>query len=101
MVTAANLNAVVAPHEPAENALQMPSQSVGLEMRLWWTPEGAFLARLSKADIYDLMRDDDARAKAVERAFQTLPAFAAQRDFFSACKTPSGFGAKSLAIAVQ
>ncbi|OWK21275.1 hypothetical protein [Mesorhizobium amorphae] len=46
------------------------AEAVGLDMGLWWTPEAAFLSRLSKADIAGVMREagcaEDA-AKAVER----------------------------------
>ncbi|TPI54210.1 ParB/RepB/Spo0J family partition protein [Mesorhizobium sp. B3-1-3] len=73
VVTAANLNAVVARHESSKERIahaDLMAEAVGLNMGLWWTPEAAFLSRLSKADIADVMLEagcaEDA-AKAVER----------------------------------
>ncbi|AMY00704.1 ParB/RepB/Spo0J family partition protein [Mesorhizobium ciceri] len=73
VVTAANLNAVVARHETGRERIAQADlmvEAVGLDMGLWWTPEAAFLSRLSKADIAGVMREagcaEDA-AKAVER----------------------------------
>lgn len=74
LATAANLNAVVARHETGKERIahaDLMAVAVGLDMRLWWTPDAAFLSRLSKADIAGVMREagcaEDA-AKAVERA---------------------------------
>ncbi|MBM2716202.1 hypothetical protein JQK88_34605 [Mesorhizobium caraganae] len=73
VVTAANLNAVVARHETSKERIaytDLMAVAVGLDMGLWWAPEAVFLARLSKAEIAGVMREagcaEDA-AKAVER----------------------------------
>ncbi|MER9474379.1 ParB/RepB/Spo0J family partition protein [Mesorhizobium sp. M0520] len=74
VVTSANLNAVVARHEPGKARIpnaDLMAEALGLDMRLWWTPETAFLARLSKADIAGVMREagcPEEAAMAVERA---------------------------------
>ncbi|MER8995560.1 ParB/RepB/Spo0J family partition protein [Mesorhizobium sp. M0678] len=74
VVTSANLNAVVARHEPGKARIanaDLMAEALGLDMRLWWTPEAAFLARLSKADIAGVMREagcPEEAAMAVERA---------------------------------
>ncbi|WP_189524075.1 ParB/RepB/Spo0J family partition protein [Mesorhizobium sp. M8A.F.Ca.ET.165.01.1.1] len=73
-VTAANVNAVVARHETSRERIANAdtlAEAVGLDMRLWWSPEAAFLTRLSKADIAGVMREagcTEEAAKAVERA---------------------------------
>ncbi|MER9020244.1 ParB/RepB/Spo0J family partition protein [Mesorhizobium sp. M0590] len=74
VVTAANLNAVVARHETGKERIanaDLMAMAVGLDMGQWWVPEAAFLSRLSKADIAGVMREagcaEDA-ARAVERA---------------------------------
>jgi ParB family chromosome partitioning protein len=74
VVTAANLNAVVARHDTGKQRVahaDVMAEAVGLDMGLWWSPDALFLSRLSKADISDVMREagcaEDA-AKAVERA---------------------------------
>ncbi len=74
VVTAANLNAVVARHENGRERIaqaDLLAEAVGLDMGLWWTPEAAFLSRLSKADIAGVMREagcPEEAARAVERA---------------------------------
>ncbi|MGX9147219.1 ParB/RepB/Spo0J family partition protein [Mesorhizobium sp. 128a] len=74
VVTAANLNAVVARHDTVKQRIaqaDVMAAAVGLDMRLWWVPDAAFLSRLSKADIAGVMREagctEDA-AQSVERA---------------------------------
>lgn len=74
LVTAANLNAVVARHDAGRGRVanaNLMASAMGLDMRLWWSPDAAFLTRLSKADIAGVMREagcpEDA-ARAVERA---------------------------------
>lgn len=74
VVTAANLNAVVARHHTGKERIahaDVVAAAVGLDMRLWWTPDAGFLSRLSKADIAGVMREagcPEEAAKAVERA---------------------------------
>jgi ParB family chromosome partitioning protein len=74
VVTAANLNAVNAKYDNGRSRLGNADQiatALGLDMRLWWSPEATFLSRLSKKEIAATMREagcsDDA-AKAVEKA---------------------------------
>jgi ParB family chromosome partitioning protein len=74
VVTAANLNAVNAKYDNSRSRLANADQiatALGLDMRLWWSPEAAFLSRLSKKEIAATVREagcsDDA-ARAVEKA---------------------------------
>ncbi|MER8447121.1 hypothetical protein NKH52_28445 [Mesorhizobium sp. M1066] len=60
VLAAANLNAVVGRHETGRERIaqaDLMAEAVGLDMGLWWTPEEAFLSRLSKADIAGVMRE--------------------------------------------
>ncbi|MFD1983327.1 ParB/RepB/Spo0J family partition protein [Mesorhizobium newzealandense] len=113
VVTAANLNAVVARHETGRERIaqaDLMAEAVGLDMRLWWTPEAAFLSRLSKADIAGVMREagctEDA-AKAVERAPKPEGVLQAEKELDgkgwlpAALRAPVKVESESLAIAAE
>lgn len=74
VVTAANLNAVTARYNASRSRLAQADgigEAVGLDMQRWWEPGAPFLARLSKADIADILREAgcaETAAKAVERS---------------------------------
>lgn len=74
VVTAANLNAVAGRYNASRSRLGQAdaiAEAIGLDMKQWWAPEAAFLARLSKADIADVLREagcSETAAKAVERS---------------------------------
>jgi ParB family chromosome partitioning protein len=74
VVAAANLNAVAGRHNASRSRLRQAddlAEAVELDMQQWWTPESPFLARLSKADIADVLREagcPETAAKAVERS---------------------------------
>lgn len=73
-VTAANLNAVTARYDARTGRLAQAGHvaaAVGLDMGRWWTPGLAFLARISKADITEVMREAGCNpdaCRAVEKA---------------------------------
>jgi ParB family chromosome partitioning protein len=112
VVTAANLNAVVARHDAGKERITqagLMAEAVGLDMRLWWTPEGAFLSRLSKADIAGIMREagcpEDA-ARAVERAPKGEAVLQAEKELDgkgwlpAALRAPEGAG-EAVSIAAE
>ncbi|WP_217574774.1 ParB/RepB/Spo0J family partition protein [Mesorhizobium sp. GbtcB19] len=74
VASAANLNAVSGRYDGSKGRLAQAEQvaaAVGLDMQRWWTPDAAFLGRLSKAAIADGMREagcSEVAARAVERA---------------------------------
>ncbi|MER8671083.1 ParB/RepB/Spo0J family partition protein [Mesorhizobium sp. M1156] len=110
--TAANVNAVVARHEPGKQRIAHADRmavAVGLDMGLWWTAEAAFLARLSKADIAGVMREagcaEDA-AKAVERASKAEGVLQAEKELDGKGWLPAALRAplvesESVAIAAE
>ncbi|MER9414058.1 ParB/RepB/Spo0J family partition protein [Mesorhizobium sp. M0589] len=113
VVAAANLNAVVARHDAGKQRVaqaDLMAAAVGLDMRLWWTPDAAFLSRLSKADIAGVMREagctDDA-AKAVERAPKPEAIVQAEKELDgkgwlpSALQLPVKPESEALAVAVE
>ncbi|TIW15752.1 MAG: plasmid stabilization protein, partial [Mesorhizobium sp.] len=60
VVTAANLNAVAGRYNASRSRLGQAdaiAEAVGLDMQQWWEPGAPFLARLSKADIADILRE--------------------------------------------
>jgi ParB family chromosome partitioning protein len=104
VVTAANLNAVVARHEPGKERVahaDVMAAAVGLDMGLWWTPEASFLWRLSKVDIAGVMREagctDDA-AKAVERAPKPEGVLQAERELDGKGWLPAALRAPEAAV---
>ncbi|MER9336774.1 ParB/RepB/Spo0J family partition protein [Mesorhizobium sp. M0293] len=112
VVTAANLNAVVARHEAGKQRVahaDVMAAAVGLDMGLWWTPDASFLSRLSKADIAGVMREagctEDA-AKAVERAPKPEGVLQAEKELDGKGWLPAGWmpvraESESLAIAAE
>jgi ParB family chromosome partitioning protein len=67
-VTAANLNAVKAKHDHAKARLDNAdriAEAVGLDMRGYWEPDAAFLSRLSKAGIVEVLTEAGCSAGAV------------------------------------
>ncbi|MDX8437115.1 ParB/RepB/Spo0J family partition protein [Mesorhizobium abyssinicae] len=74
VVTAANLNAVAGRYNASRSRLLQANDiadAVELDMQQWWAPEAAFLARLSKADIADVLREagcSETVAKALSRS---------------------------------
>lgn len=113
VVTAANLNAVVARHETGKQRIDhadLIAEAVGMDMGLWWTPDAAFLSRLSKADIAGVMREagctEDA-AKAVERAPKPKGVLQAEKELDGkgwlpvALRMPVKVESESLAIAAE
>lgn len=113
VVTAANVNAVVARHETSRERIgnaDLLASALGLDMRLWWTPEAAFLSRLSKADIAGVMREagcpEDA-ARAVERAPKPEGVLRAEKELDgkgwlpAALRPPVKVESESLAVAAE
>ncbi|MER8658481.1 ParB/RepB/Spo0J family partition protein [Mesorhizobium sp. M0847] len=113
VVTAANLNAVVARHDAGKQRVahaDMMAEAVGLDMRQYWTPEAGFLCRLSKADIAGVMREagctEDA-AKAVERAPKPEGVLQAEKELDgkgwlpAALRVPVKVESESLATAAE
>jgi ParB family chromosome partitioning protein len=74
-VTAANLNGVKAKHEQSRDRLANVEQiavAVGLDMGTYWTADAAFLGRLSKAGIAEVL-DEAGCASQVARAIEKAP----------------------------
>ncbi|WHO79665.1 hypothetical protein [Rhizobium leguminosarum] len=73
-VTAANLNAVKAKHDHSQGRLEQAEHiatALVLDMRVYWTPDAAFLSRLTKSGIADVLHEAGCAteaAKAVEKA---------------------------------
>ncbi|KAA3448616.1 plasmid stabilization protein [Mesorhizobium sp. SARCC-RB16n] len=113
VVTAANLNAVVARHETGKERIanaDLMAEALGLDMGLWWAPEAAFLSRLSKADISGVMREagcPEEAAKAVERAPKPEGVLQAEKELDgkawlpAALRAPVKVDGKNLAIAAE
>lgn len=74
LVAAANLNAVDGRYDGDKNRLAQADEvaaAVGLDMGRWWEPGPAFLSRLSKSGIADVMREAGCSAdacRAIEKA---------------------------------
>ncbi|MGX5805103.1 ParB/RepB/Spo0J family partition protein [Bradyrhizobium sp. Arg314] len=74
VVAAANLNAVAGRYNASRSRLAQAegiAEAVELDMQRWWEPGAPFLARLSKADIADVLREagcTETTAKAAERS---------------------------------
>jgi len=113
LVTAANLNGVVARHDTGKERVaqaDVMAVAVGLDMGLWWTPDATFLSRLSKADIAGVMREagcmEDA-AKAVERATKPEGVLQAEKELDGrgwlpvALRMPVKVESESLPIAAE
>ncbi|ESY35264.1 plasmid stabilization protein [Mesorhizobium sp. LNJC384A00] len=113
VVTAANLNAVVARHDTGKQRVaqaDVMAAAVGLDMGLWWTPDASFLSRLSKVDIAGVMREagctEDA-AKAVERAPKPEGVLQAEKELDgrgwlpAALRVPVRVESERLAIAAE
>ncbi|WSH67666.1 hypothetical protein U8Q05_28125 (plasmid) [Rhizobium ruizarguesonis] len=73
-VTAANLNAVKAMHDQSQGRLEQVENiatALGLDMRAYWTRDAAFLSRMTKSGIADVLSEagctPDA-VRAVEKA---------------------------------
>ncbi|WP_222320768.1 hypothetical protein [Rhizobium leguminosarum] len=67
-VTAANLNAVKARHDQSRGRLEQAERiatALDLDMRAYWTPDVAFLSRLSKAGIAEVLQEASCAADAV------------------------------------
>jgi ParB family chromosome partitioning protein len=74
-VAAANLNGVKAKHEQSRDRLANVEQiavAVGLDMGTYWTADAAFLGRLSKAGIAEVL-DEAGCAAQVARAIEKAP----------------------------
>lgn len=74
-VTAANLDAVKAKHDQSRGRLEQAEHiatALGLDMRAYWTPDAAFLSRLTKSGIADVLGEAGCAAEAV-RAVEKAP----------------------------
>ncbi|MGO7397413.1 hypothetical protein ACCS88_06055 [Rhizobium ruizarguesonis] len=74
-VTAANLNAVKAKHDQSRGRLthaERIATALDLDMRAYWTPDAAFLGRLTKSGIADVLEEAGCAANAV-RAIEKAP----------------------------
>ncbi|MGR9259171.1 hypothetical protein [Rhizobium leguminosarum] len=63
VVTAANLNAVKAKHDQSRGRLKQAehiASALDLDIGAYWTPDAAFLSRLTKSGIADVLRRRDA-----------------------------------------
>ena len=76
-VTAANLNGVKAKHDQSRSRLENVEQiavAVGLDMGAYWTADAAFLNRLSKAGIGEVLDEAGCAAQAIRAIEKALKA---------------------------
>ncbi|MFS8050867.1 ParB/RepB/Spo0J family partition protein [Rhizobium sp. BR 314] len=83
-VTAANLNGVKAKHDQSRSRLQNVEQvatAVGLDMGAYWTPDAAFLGRLSKAGMAEVLIEAGcaAQKRSIEKGSKAEAVAAAEK----------------------